>query len=180
MASEGNSGFSKLILSEKLSEKLAESVRKILNNIYENAVGNGVSLGKNGQFVQGILTGRAGKTEAEFLGCLARQRKKEQRMQLLKAEIEERELVLLQLQEKAEETGNGLEILDQEYKDIPDLQNLSLAIENQKTCSMELERINADYSKTDQKEVVFDRGGFIYQGKVAALADAAREAGLEF
>ncbi len=28
--------------------------------------------------------------------------------------------------------------------------------------------------------VVFDRGGFIYQGKVAALADAAREAGLVF
>ena len=30
------------------------------------------------------------------------------------------------------------------------------------------------------KEVVFDRGGFIYQGKIQALADAAREAGLEF
>ena len=30
------------------------------------------------------------------------------------------------------------------------------------------------------KEVVFDRGGYIYAGKVAALADAAREAGLEF
>ena len=30
------------------------------------------------------------------------------------------------------------------------------------------------------KSVLFDRGGFIYQGKIQALADAAREAGLEF
>ena len=29
-------------------------------------------------------------------------------------------------------------------------------------------------------EVVFDRGGFIYQGKIQAFADAAREAGLNF
>ncbi len=30
------------------------------------------------------------------------------------------------------------------------------------------------------KDVVFDRGGYIYHGKVRALADAAREAGLNF
>jgi large subunit ribosomal protein L18 len=30
------------------------------------------------------------------------------------------------------------------------------------------------------KSVVFDRGGFLYAGKIQALADAAREAGLDF
>ena len=34
--------------------------------------------------------------------------------------------------------------------------------------------------KKDVKQVVFDRGGKLYHGRVAALADAAREAGLQF
>lgn len=34
--------------------------------------------------------------------------------------------------------------------------------------------------KAGVKDVVFDRGGFLYHGRVAALADAAREAGLNF
>lgn len=34
--------------------------------------------------------------------------------------------------------------------------------------------------KAGVKEVVFDRGGYLYTGRVKALADAAREAGLKF
>ena len=34
--------------------------------------------------------------------------------------------------------------------------------------------------KAGFKDVVFDRGGYLYHGRVKALADAAREAGLNF
>lgn len=34
--------------------------------------------------------------------------------------------------------------------------------------------------KAGVKNVVFDRGGFLYHGRIAAVADAAREAGLNF
>ena len=34
--------------------------------------------------------------------------------------------------------------------------------------------------KAGVTQVVFDRGGFLFHGRVKALADAAREAGLEF
>ena len=50
-----------------------------------------------------------------------------------------------------------------------------------KTAATTVGRLLAERAKTaGVSRVVFDRGGFLYHGRVAAVADAAREAGLEF
>ena len=50
-----------------------------------------------------------------------------------------------------------------------------------KTAAATVGRLVAERARSaGVDKVVFDRGGFHYHGRVAALADAAREAGLEF
>jgi large subunit ribosomal protein L18 len=50
-----------------------------------------------------------------------------------------------------------------------------------KTAAAAIGRLLAERARAaGVTRVVFDRGGFLYHGRVAALADAAREAGLEF
>ena len=49
------------------------------------------------------------------------------------------------------------------------------------SAATQLGRLVAERAKAaGVNKVVFDRGGYLYQGRVAAVAEAAREAGLEF
>lgn len=153
VSDKGTSQFSKLTVSEGLSRELAGIVQKLLRNIYEKpGTGNGIYLGENGQFMQGILAGRAGKAEAEFLGYLTRQKKKEQRIEGLQREIEKIEQELQILQDKMADTEKGIEQIAEEYKKLPDFEELSLALEEQNDCRRELERISAEYLKTELRE----------------------------
>jgi large subunit ribosomal protein L18 len=50
-----------------------------------------------------------------------------------------------------------------------------------KDAAAQVGRLVAERAKSaGVEQVVFDRGGFLYHGRIAAVADAAREAGLEF
>ncbi|HVM06128.1 MAG TPA: 50S ribosomal protein L18 [Acidimicrobiales bacterium] len=50
-----------------------------------------------------------------------------------------------------------------------------------KTAAAAVGKLVAERAKeAGVSRVVFDRGGFLYHGRIAAVADAAREAGLEF
>ena len=75
---------------------------------------------------------------------------------------------------------------------IDDLEGKTLASASSQEADLRSERLNvetaakvgtkvADRAKgAGVTEVVFDRGGYKYHGRLKALADAAREAGLEF
>lgn len=51
---------------------------------------------------------------------------------------------------------------------------------NREAAALIGKRIAEKAAKADVRSVVFDRGGHIYHGRVKALAEAARESGLEF
>jgi len=51
---------------------------------------------------------------------------------------------------------------------------------NKESAAMIGKKVAESLLEKEIQTVVFDRGGFLYHGRVAALADAARESGLQF
>lgn len=150
---EGTSKFSKLTVSAEINPDIKTSVQRILSNLYEShAEGNGIYLGEDGRFLQGLLAGRARKAEAEFLGRLTRQKKKEQKIARLQGELAAAERELLQQQTRSEELAAGIEKLEQEYRRLPMFREINLSVEQQRRCSSALERIMEDYRKAELQE----------------------------
>jgi large subunit ribosomal protein L18 len=70
---------------------------------------------------------------------------------------------------------------DQKGETIASASSLKLKTGGNVAAAKEIGKAIADAATAKGvKKVVFDRGGFLYHGRIKALADAAREGGLEF
>jgi large subunit ribosomal protein L18 len=72
-------------------------------------------------------------------------------------------------------------INDSEGKTLVGVSDIKVAKGTKQEKAFEIGKTLAENAvKLKIKKVVFDRGGFLYQGRVAKLAQGAREGGLEF
>ncbi len=76
-----------------------------------------------------------------------------------------------------DETGNTISSASTLEKEFKDLGKAGGNVEAAKTVGSFIARRLIEKGVS---EAVFDRGGFLYHGRIKALADAAREAGLKF
>lgn len=151
---KGTSDFRGLVASDELDERLRESVSRILSNIYEGAgKAHGVYLCMDGWFRQGILTGKAAKEgEAEFVGVLARRRKKEQKIKQLQEKICELQEILEAFDGELVLLEKRLEMLHEEYGRIPDFSEIDRALAKEKECEFELQMLSRECAGREAQE----------------------------
>lgn len=151
---KGSSHFSGLVVSELLEEGLQETVDRILSNIYEKeGGGQGIYLGKDGVFRQGILAGKADKIgDAEFVGLLARKRRKEEKIRQMQEHIRELTEIVSGIEKEIGEIGERLETLQEEYRGLPEFSDINLALDKEKECTLALQMIRAQCDQEEAKE----------------------------
>lgn len=150
---QGNSRFCGLTVSDDLPQELRTPVLEILSNIYEEeGKTQGICFGADGSFRQGILAGKAHKQAAEYVGYLARKRRKEQKIRELQEQIEsisktiaERNAEITQLQER-------MDRLQTEYQEIPDFSEIQIALLEKRELERILETLENEYLKQQAQE----------------------------
>ena len=73
---------------------------------------------------------------------------------------------------------------DDQHKTLLSVSSLSTEVKTEEARGSKAKKVGVLVARKclehDIKKVVFDRNGFVYHGRIKALAEAAREAGLEF
>ncbi len=149
----GDSNFTKLTISEDLPQKLTEPVREILSNMHEKeGRTQGIYFGTDGIFQHGILAGKADKKAAEYVGYLARKRRKEQRIQELQEQIEEIGRKIEKLENEIQKIQERMDRQQEEYLGIPGFSKIQTALSKKEEQERLLEMLEQEYLKLQEQE----------------------------
>lgn len=149
----GDSNFTKLTISEDLPQKLTEPVREILSNMHEKeGRTQGIYFGTDGIFQHGILAGKADKKAAEYVGYLARKRRKEQRIQELQEQIEEISRTIEKLENEIQKIQERMDRQQEEYLGIPGFSKIQTALSKKEEQERLLEMLEQEYLKLQEQE----------------------------
>lgn len=149
----GDSNFTKLTISEDLPQKLTEPVREILSNMHEKeGRTQGIYFGTDGIFQHGILAGKADKKAAEYVGYLARKRRKEQRIQELQEQIEEISRTIEKLENEIQKIQERMDRQQEEYLGIPSFSKIQTALSKKEEQERLLEMLEQEYLKLQEQE----------------------------
>ena len=149
----GSSHFSKLTVSDDLPQELRTQVQEILSNIYEEeGKTQEICFGADGSFRQGILAGKADKQAAEYVGYLARKRRKEQKIRELQEQIESTGRIIEGLNSEIAQLQERMERLQAEYREIPDFSEIQTALSEKRELERILETLENEYLKQKDQE----------------------------
>lgn len=152
---EGQEGqeYSKLTVNSEIEEELQEETHRILKHIGEKKEGSAFYLGETGEFQNGILLGNSkAKEKAQFVGRLARQRRREQMIADLSGEIRQLELLLEEIINLETQIDDRLLTLEQEYREVPVFDGLEVCIEKLNRSRWFLEQTEDRYKKDEKEE----------------------------
>ena len=149
----GNSHFSGLTVSDDLPQELRTPVLEILSNIYEEeGKTQGICFGADGSFRQGILAGKADKQAAEYVGYLARKRRKEQKIRELQEQIESISRTIEEWNTGIAQLQGRMDRLQVEYQEIPDFSEIQIALSEKRELERILETLENEYLKQQDQE----------------------------
>lgn len=150
---QGNSRFCGLTVSDDLPQELRTPVLEILSNIYEEeGKTQGICFGADGSFRQGILAGKAHKQAAEYVGYLARKRRKEQKIRELQEQIESISKTIAEWNAEITQLQERMDRLQTEYQEIPDFSEIQIALSEKRELERILETLENEYLKQQAQE----------------------------
>ena len=112
----------------------------------------GIYFGTDGIFQHGILTGKADKKAAEYVGYLARKRRKEQRIQELQEQIEEIGRKIEKLENEIQKIQERMDRQQEEYLGIPGFSKIQTALSKKEEQERLLEMLEQEYLKLQEQE----------------------------